>query len=163
MFQMTKQFVNSAKELKKLKTIVITGLLIAIGIVLGQFSIQISQSTKIGISFIATQLTAMLFGPVVGAIFGGIMDVLKFLMKPDGGFFFGYTLTAIISGFIYGLFYYKLKIKKPLKTDVTGIDLVIEWFLANIQSILLIFIANVLIKVLCILSLSISLISLLKK
>ena len=39
--------------------------------------------------------------------------------------------------------------KKPLKTNVTGIDLVIEWCLANVQSILLIFIANVLIKVLC--------------
>ena len=81
MFQIAKQFTDSAKELKKLKTIVFTALLIAIGIVLGQFSIQITQSMKIGISFIATQLTAMLFGPVVGGIMGGVTDILKFIIK----------------------------------------------------------------------------------
>ena len=37
---MLKTFSDSYKELKKLKTLVITSLLIAIGIVLGQFSIQ---------------------------------------------------------------------------------------------------------------------------
>ena len=107
MFQITKQFVNSAKELKKLKTIVITALLIAIGIVLGQFSIQISPSTKIGISFIATQLTAMLFGPVVGGIMGGVSDILKFITKPTGGFLIGYTISAMLGPVIYGILLYK--------------------------------------------------------
>lgn len=107
MFQITEQFVNSAKELKKLKTVVITGLLIAIGIVLGQFSIQLSQTTKVGISFIATQLTAMLFGPVVGGIMGGVSDVLKFIIKPTGTFFIGYTINAMLGPIIYGIMLYK--------------------------------------------------------
>ena len=90
-----------------------------------------------------------MFGPVVGAIFGGVLDVVKFLIKPDGGFFFGYTLTAMVGGLIYGLFFYKLQIKKPLETGLTGSKLVIAWIKANALSILLIFIANALVKVIC--------------
>lgn len=104
---MVKQFKDSYKELKKLRTIVITALLIAIGIVLGQFSIQVTESTKIGISFIATQMTANLFGPVVGGIMGGVADVLKFMIKPTGPFLIGYTISAILGPMIYGVMLYK--------------------------------------------------------
>ena len=108
---MLKQFVDSCNELKKLKTIVITALLIALGIVLGQFSVQITETMKIGISFIATQMTAMLFGPVVGGIMGGVADILKFIIKPTGPFLIGYTISAIVGPVIYGVMLYK----KPLR------------------------------------------------
>lgn len=100
-------FFDSCKELKKIKTIVITALLMAIGIILGQFSIQISQSVKVGISFIATQMTATLFGPVVGALMGGATDILKFIIKPTGPFLIGYTLSAMLGPLIYGMMLYK--------------------------------------------------------
>jgi ECF transporter S component (folate family) len=104
---MLKAFSDSYKELKKLKTIVITALLMAIGIILGQFSIQISQSVKIGISFIATQMTANLFGPVVGGIMGGAADILKFIIRPTGPFLIGYTISAMLGPMIYGVMLYK--------------------------------------------------------
>ena len=104
---MIKQFKDSYVELKKLKTIVITALLIAIGIILGQFSIQLTETTKIGISFIATQMTANLFGPVVGGIMGGVADILKFIIKPTGPFLIGYTISAILGPVIYGIMLYK--------------------------------------------------------
>lgn len=107
MSKIKKQFVDSYKELKTLKTLVITALLIAIGIILGQFSFQISNSMKIGISFIATQMTAMLFGPVVGGIMGGVTDILKFIIKPTGSFLIGYTISAILGPVIYGVMLYK--------------------------------------------------------
>ena len=104
---MFKTFSDSYKELKKLKTLVITALLIAIGIILGQFSIQLTETTKIGISFIATQMTANLFGPVVGGIMGGVADILKFIIKPTGPFLIGYTISAILGPVIYGVMLYK--------------------------------------------------------
>ena len=104
---MFKTFSDSYKELKKLKTLVITALLIAIGIILGQFSIQLTETTKIGISFIATQMTANLFGPVVGGIMGGVADILKFIIKPTCPFLVGYTISAILGPMIYGVMLYK--------------------------------------------------------
>ena len=55
-----------------------------------------------------------LFGPVVGCIFGGALDLLKFMIKPDGPFFFGFTFNVMLAGLIYGcLLYHKpLSIKR---------------------------------------------------
>ena len=107
---MLKQFSDSYKELKNLRTLVFTAMLIAVGIVLGQFSIQITDTTKVGISFIATQLTATLFGPVVGGLMGGVADVLKFIIKPTGAFFIGWTINAMVGPIIYGMMLYKKKL-----------------------------------------------------
>ena len=143
-------FVSSAKELKSTRNLVICAMMAALSIILmSTTSFYITPHIKIGFSGLPNRLVDFMFGPVTGAIFSGVMDVLKFLIKPDGGFFFGYTLTAIVSGCIYGLFYYKLQIKKPLKTNATGIKRVLVWAKANALSILLIFIANALIKILC--------------
>ncbi len=111
MKKIKQQFVDSSKELKNLNTLVLTALFIALGIVLGQlFSIQLTQNMKIGVSFIATQLTATLFGPVVGGIMGGVTDILKFIMKPTGGFSILWTLNAIVGPVLYGIMLYKKRI-----------------------------------------------------
>lgn len=109
MKKLKQQFVDSSKEFKKLNTLVLTSLMIALGIVLGQFSIQITQDVKVGISFIATQLTATMFGPVVGGIMGGVADIVKFLIKPTGAFSVLWTLNAIVGPIIYGVMLYKKK------------------------------------------------------
>lgn len=146
-------FVSSAKELKSTRNLVLCAMMAALAIVLSYTtSYYITPTIKVGFSGLPNRLVDFMFGPVVGAIFGGIMDVLKFLIKPDGGFFFGYTLTAIVSGFIYGLFYYKLQIKKPLNINVeteTRTMLFWAWVKVNAKTILLIFIANALVKVIC--------------
>lgn len=141
---------SSGFELKSTLNIVICAMMAALAIVLSYTtSFYITPTIKVGFSGLPNRLVDYMFGPVVGAIFGGVMDVLKFFIKPDGSFFFGYTLTAMAGGFIYGLFYYKLQIKKPLETDLTGFRLVWAWIKANSKTILLILIANVLVKVIC--------------
>ena len=143
-------FVSSAKELKSTRNLVLCAMMAALSIILmSTTSFYITPNIKIGFSGLPNRLVDFMFGPVVGTIFGGIMDVLKFLIKPDGGFFFGYTLTAMAGGFIYGLFYYRLQVKKPLETDAKGAKLVLLWIKVNAKAILLIFIANALVKVLC--------------
>ena len=109
MRKLKQQFVDSSKEMKNLNTLVLTALFIALGIVLGQFSIQVTQDVKVGVSFIATQLTATLFGPVVGGIMGGVADILKFIIKPTGAFSILWTLNAIVGPIIYGMMLYKKK------------------------------------------------------
>lgn len=104
---MKQQFVDSFHELKQLKTIVITAMMIAVAIILGFFSVSVTEYLRIGFSFIANELTAMMFGPVVGGLMGGIADVIKYLLKPTGPFFFGFTFNAILGAVIYGVMFYK--------------------------------------------------------
>lgn len=152
-YRFFRMFSDSAKELKSTRNLVLCAMMAALAIVLSYTtSFYITPTIKIGFSGLPNRLVDFMFGPVVGTIFGGIMDVLKFLIKPDGGFFFGYTLTAMVGGFIYGLFYYRLQIKKPLDINVeteTRTMLVWAWIKVNLKTILLIFIANALVKIIC--------------
>ena len=99
---------SSINELKNTKNIAIVGMLIAIAVLLGFFAtIQIGEFIKIGFSFIPNELTAMLFGPFVAGIMAGISDILKFTIKSTGNFIPGFTISSILSGFIYGFILYK--------------------------------------------------------
>lgn len=145
-------FKSSAEELKSTRNLVLCAMMAALSIILmSTTSFYITPHIKVGFSGLPNRLVDFMFGPVVGAIFGGIMDVLKFIIKPDGGFFFGYTLTAIVGGFIYGLFYYRLQIKKPLdiSSETKTSTKILLWMKANVTAILLIFIANALVKIIC--------------
>ena len=39
-----------------------------------------------------------------------MLDIVKFFIRPDGPFFFGFTFNAMLAAFIYGCFYYKHKL-----------------------------------------------------
>lgn len=101
------QFRMSSREFSNVKTLAVCGMMAAIGVVLGYFTIPIGDYLKIGFSSIPNQCVYALFGPAVGCAFGGILDILKFIIKPTGAFFPGFTLNAMIAGVIYGIAYYK--------------------------------------------------------
>ena len=94
-------------ELKNVNNLVLCAVLAAMAVILGIYTIRIGEFIKIGFSTIPNQIVACLFGPATAAIFGGILDILKFIASPDTGYFPGFTLSGIIAGFIYGSFYYK--------------------------------------------------------
>ena len=98
----------SAREIKKLRVLTACAILAALAVALNYVaSINIGPYIKIGFSGIPNQLVDWLFGPVTGMIFAAALDVIKFALKPDGVFFFGYTLSAMIAALIYGISYYK--------------------------------------------------------
>lgn len=105
-------YVNSIKEFKITRNMVICGFMAALAVVLGYVaSIDIGPYIRIGFSGIPNRIVEFLFGPVIGCIFGGTLDVLKFVIKPTGPYFFGFTFDAMLAGIIYGSFLYK----KPVK------------------------------------------------
>ena len=73
-------------------------------------SIRINPYMKIGVSEIPNLMIDYLMGPVVGGVFGAVMDFLKFLIHPDGSFFPGFSLSAAVAAVIFGIFIYKKKI-----------------------------------------------------
>ena len=104
-------FTDSYNELKNVRTITTAAMFAAISIVLGYFTIVLGDYIKIGFSTISNQFVYYLFGPVVGGFFGGALDILKFLIKPTGAFFPGFTVSAVVAGVLYGAILYKRPIK----------------------------------------------------
>lgn len=100
-------FSESYAELRKVRTITTAAMFAAISVVLGYFTIVIGDYIKIGFSTIANQFVYYLFGPVVGGVFGGALDFLKYLVRPTGAFFPGFTISAALAGVLYGCFFYK--------------------------------------------------------
>lgn len=87
------------------------GLLVAISVILQKISFG-SNLMEIGIGFIATVLLGKYFGPVWGGIGAGIADVLNAaIFGVNGGFFIGFTISAITAGVIYGFFFYQQPIQ----------------------------------------------------
>ena len=103
------KFGRSAYELRSLRCITVTGVLIALDLVLKLFSIPISNDLKITFAYIALASVGMLFGPTVAFLAGTITDVIGFLLKPDGGFSPLFTIIEAVGAMIYGIFLYDLK------------------------------------------------------
>lgn len=91
---------NKSKTIRMITTL---SLLIAIEIILSRFfSIQ-TWNFKIGFGFIPVVIAGALYGPIAGGLVGGISDFLGAIMFPKGAYFFGFTITAIFLGVMYGL------------------------------------------------------------
>ena len=104
-------FVSSSQELKKVPALAACAMFAALAMILNSVaSISIGPYIKIGFSAIPNQLVDYLFGPVPGSLFAGVLDIVKYVLKPDGAFFFGFTFNAMLAAFIYGCFYYKKKL-----------------------------------------------------
>ena len=94
-----------------LQGLVMLGIVIAMKIILGRFSFG-PAIVKVGLGFIGSVMLGYLFGPIWGAVGGCISDLVSSaLFGNQGGFFIGFTLTAMAGPFIYGLFFYQ----KPVK------------------------------------------------
>ncbi|MCI5648216.1 MAG: folate family ECF transporter S component [Fusicatenibacter sp.] len=123
---------ESSRELKKVQVLAACAMFAALAVILDYVaSINIGPYIKIGFSGIPNQLVDLLFGPVTGAIFGGALDILKYLIHPTGTFFFGFTFNAILAAFIYGCFYYKKKLTLPRVLLAKGIVVLIVNVILN--------------------------------
>jgi len=98
-------FLKSAKEFRHVKCITVTGIFIAISMIIEMFSIDL-QFVKINFAFLAIAVIGMLFGPVVSMFAGFACDIVGFFVHPSGGFLPAYVLVAGLQGFIYGLVLY---------------------------------------------------------
>ena len=101
-------FKLSLGEFRKLRVITFCGLMAALAIVLNYVaSIQIGPYVRIGFSNVPNVIVDFLFGPAVGGIFAGVLDILKLMLKPSGAYFPGFTLSAVLGGLIYGFAFYR--------------------------------------------------------
>lgn len=96
--------------MKKTRLFVFLGILIAMYVILTAiFEIPLSPSARIRFGFLPLSYAAGLFGPLLGGLVGGAGDILAWVYAPKGPFFPGLTLSAVLTGAVYGLFLYKQK------------------------------------------------------
>jgi ECF transporter S component (folate family) len=108
-----KKYWNYAKNcFGKVKNLTNISILFAL-LLIGKLISLPSGFGDLGISFtyIIFSIIAMLYGPICGVVIGIFSDVLgHFLFQGGTVFFFGYTISAMIAGFVYGICFYKTKV-----------------------------------------------------
>ena len=101
---------DAAAEMKSIKMLVITALMIALRIVLKPLAIPLGPQLSIQTAMLATSLGAMIFGPVVAIPAAMISDTVGFMIYPTGDYFLPFMLTEIASTMIYALCLYRSKV-----------------------------------------------------
>lgn len=81
----------------------VTGALTALEVVLTRLLAINTAVMKIGIGFLAVAVCAGLYGPGWGAVCGACADLIGSLLFPTGAYFPGFTLTAALTGVLFGL------------------------------------------------------------
>jgi len=93
--------------MSKAKTIAFVGLLVSMEIIFTRFLSFQTPIIRIGFGFIPIAFSAILFGPVIGGLTALIADIIGMMIFPKGAYFPGFTLSAFLTGAIYGLFLYR--------------------------------------------------------
>ena len=94
------------------RRLVYMAILIAMQIVLTRFIyIPLSPAKRISFAYIPVVYAGLTMGPLAAALVNGIADLIGAFLFPQGAFFPGFTVTALVSGMIYGLFLHRKEVK----------------------------------------------------
>lgn len=108
---MEKQRENRERFSFTTQQIAVLGVLIALSLVLSRVSIPIGPNNRLAFGFIINSIMAILYGPWVAGFASAGQDLLKsFLFGVQGQFFIGFTFTAFLGPFIYGIFLHRRNI-----------------------------------------------------
>ncbi len=84
-------------QFQNLRTLVLAGLFVALGIVFTVFSITLPYM-RVGLGPVPTMLAGLLLGPWIGAAVGLVKDIVAYLINPQGTFFPPITLVQMLYG-----------------------------------------------------------------
>lgn len=110
------------------KSVSVIGILVAMEIILARFSIH-TWNLKIGFSFVPIVVAAILYGPIAGGLVGAIGDVISAILFPVGAYFPGFTLTAFLTGAVFGWFFRKKVSVLNVVLSVLMVQVLISQFL----------------------------------
>ena len=101
---------KAARQIRNIRVLALCAVFVALQVLSSSVFVQVSENLRIYFSFIFTALFSCIGGPVMALISGFCADIISFMLFPSGAFFFGYTLSAILGAFIFGLFLWDTKI-----------------------------------------------------
>lgn len=90
--------------------LVVTAFMVALEVVLSKLvSINIPL-LRIGFGFLPIAVLAIMYGPICAGIAYAIGDLIGAFLFPTGAFFPGFTVTALLTGVIFGLVLHNKKV-----------------------------------------------------
>ncbi len=98
---------DAAREVRRTASLAGAAMLAAVSLVLNQLVIPVSQMLEIGFAFLAAGACAFLYGPWMAGLMGIVTDTIGYFLRPNGGYFPGFTLNEFLLGFLYGCWLYK--------------------------------------------------------
>ncbi len=121
-----KKLKSSTLELKNVYSLAGIAMLLALRIVLGIFANGtlpfFGNNVKISGAFLPIAITGAMYGCVPAALVGALGDILSFIINPVGAAYFpGFTISGLLTGFIYGMAFYK--------NNVTAKRVIIAWLI----------------------------------
>lgn len=131
-----RKITDSAKELRNVYALTAIAMLLALRVVFGFFANAtlpfFGNSVKVSGAFLPIAVTGVMFGPIPAALVGALGDIVSFIMQPAaGGYFPGFTISGLLTGFIYGFVFYKQKVTITRTITAWLINMVaVETFLA---------------------------------
>ncbi len=109
--KITEKMRLACKEFKRVSSLTGTSMLLALNVIVNQVTtIKLTPFLTVGLSFFTVGICGMLYGPLLAGMSGVIADLIKYMLKPNGPFFIGFTFNEFLAGFIYGLYLYKSKV-----------------------------------------------------
>ncbi|MCI9041646.1 folate family ECF transporter S component [Dubosiella newyorkensis] len=102
---------DNARAITNTKVIVGVAMFCALEVILDMFNIYLAPTLRITFGFLATAASCYFYGPYPNMIAGLIMDFIGYAMHPDGPYFPGYALNAILLAFIFSSFFYEQPVK----------------------------------------------------
>ena len=119
-----------SKRSRDIKMLVIIAMLTALEVVLSRFlSIPIGNILKFGFNFVPICVAAYLYGPVASVMVGAAGDLLGALLFPTDTIFYGFTITAALTGAVFGFFLNKKYSFLRILFSVLIVQLVLTIFL----------------------------------
>ena len=98
---------SNTKTHAALRQLTVSAMLIAIDVIFTRVLAINTPLMKIGLGFTAVALSAMLYGPLWAMLTAALGDLVGALLYPTGAYFPGFTVTAALTGLIFGLFLYR--------------------------------------------------------
>ena len=114
---------NAYRKPTKLHSLVLASLFIALDIVFTRFfSVTLFGVERVSLQFLATSLCGAILGPWWGAASAALGDILGMLINSAGlAYYPGFTLTAALRGFVYGLMLHRRPIRYSRNLITEGI------------------------------------------
>lgn len=104
-------FAQSGKEFKNVRSLVISGLLLAVAVAIRSLALDITPDIRISFAYLPILIIGAMYGPVVCLSANFMLDFLGVILNPRGGAYFPpLALVPVIAGIIYGVILYKKEI-----------------------------------------------------